>query len=104
MDKVGKKTPVWKNFATGEVCCGSTLYVAIGVSPFARISDNWMQVHELPKVERVVIHDGGVLPRNPITEYVAANASTKGTIVVPAYGREYTYNITYVDDVKVIVD
>lgn len=104
MDRVGKKTPVWRNRETGEIVCGATIREALGLSwPFP-VSSNWERVTSLPAKDRVVIDvDGTVLPRNELNEAIALEAKTPGVINIYAYGRSYKVTVKYCDAVRVIL-
>lgn len=105
MNRVGKKSLVFKNTRSGRVVCGKNLNDALNVSSFFAVLDSdWALVKVLPADERVVISNGAVLPRNDITEAVARFATEVGPLEVTVHNRSHTYNVTYVDRVKVIIE
>lgn len=104
INKVGKNTPVWRNRKDGRVVCGKTVQEALGVGWMFDVGKDWYQVVTLLRKERVIIKNGSVLPVNPVTSEIASTARSAGPIKVKACGQERTYNILYVDAVRVIVE
>ena len=104
MNKVGRETPVWRNSRTGEIKCGTTIQEALGVSWLFPVSSDWVEVHKLPKEQRVVIDEKGyVLPANAITVAIATNACRVGKLEIKLYRRLHTFNVAYCDSTRVIL-
>lgn len=103
-NKLGKNTPVWRNKNTGVVVCGKTIQEALGVSYLCNIGSDWEKVNRVPRGDRVVIDiDGEALPRNDLVCAIARDAEKDGPITVHAYGRDYTFDLSYVSHTKIIL-
>ena len=104
MNKVGRKTPVWRNSVTGEVKCGTTIQEALGVSWLFPVSSDWVKVQKLPKDQRVVIDEKGyILPVNDITKAIATSACRTGKLEINLYRKLHIFNVAYCDSTRVIL-
>ena len=103
-NKVGKKTPVWKNIHTGEIVCGATIYEATGCSWFSGVEKNYERVTSLPREKRIVICAGYALPENDYSLKVASTATKTGPLYFKLYRREFSTNVLYIDTTRVIID
>lgn len=95
MNGAGKRTPVWRNKATGELTWGKT--------PPEGLDVEWERVTSLPPEERLVIRDGRVLPQNEITRTIARVATQPEVRNIVGTRRGYIVDIIYVDSVRVLV-
>lgn len=104
MNKIGKKTPVWRHAGTGEVVCGNTLNEALGVGYAFTPCSLWERAYALPREERIVIARGMKLPKNAMTLAIAKQAKRRGELECMVLGKARKVKVLYTDQVRVIVE
>jgi hypothetical protein len=104
MNRLGKKTPVWRNTHDGRILCGGTVQDALGVSWNHNVGPGWERATSLPAQDRVVIAHGRQLINTSLAKKIAAIATVPGAVTIEYFGRDLTLVVTYVDGAKVIIE
>lgn len=104
MNRIGKKTPVWRNTNDGRILCGQSVQEALGTGWSYDVGPQWEHVTSLPSSDRVVIQNGSQISNKDVARQIASIATKTGPVTIVFMGRSVTVLVVYEDGTKVIIE